>query len=468
MGVSDLVARSDATLVFDDGEEVPASTLFERSRSLLDALRSQGFSPRDRIALHRGNDQEAVELLIAAALGGLTVVAVNTRYSPTEVDDLVTRSGARHPELSSATGVAGDDPALDRLDHPYIIFTTSGTTSKPKMVLHHQRSIVDHAVDVVGSFGYTSDDTVLVALPLCGTFGLTSLMAAIAGNTRVVVHGFDLHATVALTHRETVTTMNGSDDMVHRLLEAGADLSHLRLAGYAQFNAALGDIAERGASHGAVLTGLYGMSEVQALFALRDPTLDVAERSRAGGTLVSKSAGARVVEGELQLHGPSLFAGYLREGGDAIDRDLTDRHLVIDEHGTTWFRTGDLAEMDDEVTFHYISRLGDVLRLGGFLVAPAEITDVLVQAAGVTGAQVVAVERSTGTRPVAFVTLADGKSLQEDALIEHCRASLARYKVPVRVIEVDEFPVTDGPNGVKVRLTELRDQAQSILDGSAS
>ena len=463
-GVADLFAQSSSVLVFDDGTEITAPELVNRARVITAALRAEGFGPGDRVALHRANDCGAVELLLAAALGSMTIVAVNTRYSRDEVDDLTRRSSARHPELTDLThSPVTDNVDLDRLDHPYVIFTTSGTTSKPKMVLHHQRSIVEHALDVVDGFGYCTDDTVLIALPLCGTFGLTSLMAAVAGNARVVVHAFDLDATVALTHRERITTMNGSDDMFHRLLLAGADLASIRLAGYAQFNAALGDIAERASDAGAVLTGLYGMSEVQALFALRDPSLPTEGRSRAGGRLVSPRAGARVVDGELQLRGPSLFAGYLSEGGDVIDHDLTSQHLVTDASGTTWFRTGDLAEMDDAHTFHYVSRLGDVLRLGGFLVAPSEITDVLNDAPNVTGAQVVAVDRASGARPVGFVTLAPGATLDEQSLIDYCATRLARYKVPIRIEAVDAFPVTDGPNGVKIRLTELRDRAAALL-----
>src|SRR5690606_16287881 len=128
----------------------------------------------------------------------------------------------------------------------------------------------------------------------------------------------------------------------------------------------------------ATLTGLYGMSEVQALFALRDPSGDAATRSRAGGTLVSPRAAYRVVDGELQVRGPSLFAGYLAEGGVELDAELTARH-----HDDGWFRTGDLAEAEGPRTFDYVARLGDALRLGGFLVAPAEIEAVLLEIDGV-------------------------------------------------------------------------------------
>jgi fatty-acyl-CoA synthase len=197
------------------------------------------------------------------------------------------------------------------------------------------------------------------------------------------------------------------------------------------------------------------MSEVQALFTLRDPT-GPHHRERAGGTLVSPAAAYRVVDGELQLRGPSLFAGYLAEGGDRIDHELTARHV---DHG--WFRTGDHAEVDDERTFHYVARMGDALRLGGFLVSPAEIESVLVELDAVAAAQVVAVDRPDGARPVAFVVAPGG--LDEAAAIEHCATRLARYKVPVRVIELDVFPTTDGPNGRKIQKTRLRELAREAL-----
>ena len=467
-GVADLFAHSSATLVFDDGEMSCADLLAGADR-VLAALRSRGVDTGDRIALHRGNDRYGVQLLLAAALGGLTVVAVNTRYSPTEVDDLITRSGAVRVDddvlmAADDTAAPGADahPATNRRDAPYVIFTTSGTTSRPKMVLHHQSSIVDHAHDVVAGFGYSPSDTIAVVLPLCGTFGLTGLMAAVAADARVLVADFVVERLVALCDTEQITAMNGSDDMIHRLMNQGADLSSLRCGGFAQFNASLTDICERADHIGATLVGLYGMSEVQALFAVRHPLATSEERARAGGHVVSPAADACIINNELCVRGPSLFAGYLAEGGAKIDDGLTSSHLYHD--GThTWFRTGDLATIDGDRSFEYLSRLGDVLRLGGYLVAPAEIIDVLCTAPGVADAQVVTVARSTGTRPVAFVISDNGHVIDEQAVIEHCAAHLARYKVPVRVVPIDAFPVTDGPNGVKIRLTDLRAHAAQLL-----
>ena len=151
---------------------------------------------------------------------------------------------------------------------------------QPKLVLHRQRSIVDHAFDAAAGFGMTDEDVVLAVMPFGGTFGLTSLTAALAGSCRIVVTNFDAATTGRLIASERVTCVNGSDDMFHRLLEHGADLSSIRLGGYARFNTSLDGVVERAADAGATLTGLYGMSEVQALFSLRDPTGEISDRSR--------------------------------------------------------------------------------------------------------------------------------------------------------------------------------------------
>ena len=161
----------------------------------------------------------------------------------------------------------------------------------------------------------------------------------------------------------------------------------------------------------------------------------------------------------MQLRGPSLFEGYLADGGAEIDRELTDRHF-----DGPWFRTGDIAREDGPKSFEYITRMGDVMRLGGFLVAPTEVESVLLDHPSIDQAQVVAVGLEQGARPVAFVILAEGvDEVDEASVIDHCQATLARFKCPVRVLAIDAFPVTDGPNGVKIQRAELRAQALATL-----
>jgi fatty-acyl-CoA synthase len=232
--------------------------------------------------------------------------------------------------------------------------------------------------------------------------------------------------------------------------------------GYAAFNSALDDIVERAQARGVVLRGLYGMSECMALYSVRPIGASAAERRKGGGKPVSPEARVRVTDpetgaplpvgepGALEVAGPSLFARYDN------DPDATAAAFTADG----FFRTGDLARMEPDGGFEFLGRMGDVLRLGGFLVNPAEIEEHIQAHPSVHAAQVVAVGTPQGMRPVAFVTLA--AACDEAVLLDHCRA-LARYKQPVRVMAVDAFPVTDSANGVKIRRAELRRMAEALV-----
>ncbi len=476
--VLDLLAGSRSSIELDDGV-VTGPELVERGRRVATEWARLGLEPGDRVGLWSPNTSRYLEALAACAAGGYAAVSVNTRWSRDEADTLLHRSGARllrtaeeDRRLDVVDVKTADRPAVGALvlggDQPFVVFTTSGTTSRPKMVLHGQRSIVDHANDAARAFGYGPTDPVLVAMPLCGVFGLTSFTAAVAAGAPVIMPSeIDPVEIAATVERRGVVAMNGSDDLFHRMLATDADLSSIRVGGYARFNTSLDGIVARADARGMTLTGLYGMSEVQALYSLRDPTAPADVRERAGGTAVSTRAEVRVVDDELQLKGPSLFAGYLAEGGSSIDVDLTASNVTADG----WFRTGDAAEVDGDPdpqgrpTFTYKTRMDDVLRLGGFLVAPPEIESVLMSHRGIGAAQVVAVDRPSGARPVAFVIRQPdaADAWDESAVIDHCEAQLARYKVPVRVLVIDEFPTTPSANGTKIQKVKLREMAAATL-----
>ncbi len=265
---------STAQLQFADGHEYSAAELADEGRRVATWLTERGVRHGDRVGIRLPNGPDYVRLLLGCAAGGFVAVCVNVRYSSAEASEVIERTAAHVIELDGgAHGWRVQRPIepIGEPGDPFAVFTTSGTTSRPKLVLHRQQSIADHAQDAAAGFGYGSDDTVLVVMPLGGTFGLTSLMAAVAGGGRVIVADFDVDATARLIAGEQVTCVNGSDDMFHRLLEHGADLASIRLAGYARFNTSLDGIVERAQAAGATLTGLYGMSEVQALFSVRDP-----------------------------------------------------------------------------------------------------------------------------------------------------------------------------------------------------
>ena len=470
-------------------------------------LADLGVGPGDRVALWLPNVPAYPILYFACARLGAIAVAVNTRYRAVEVADIVGRSGAT--VLACAPGFRGidflsilgeiDPAALDRLgavvtvvDMPSIvppaierrrcvpferllsrpplginhaganapcnIFTTSGTTSAPKFVLHRQGAIATHSQQVARTFGFDAADTLTLSImPLCGVFGFNQTMATLAaGRPCVLVESYEIEDIARLIERHRPTTMFGSDDMYARLLElvpGERPFPSIKWAGYANFNAALADIAERAETRGLSLVGLYGMSEVQALYARQPLDAPLARRKLGGGVPVSPLAHARVQDGELECAGPSLMVGYYG------DPPATQRALTADGY----IRTGDLAEADGHGGFTFLSRMGDVLRLSGFLVNPLEIETHLQKLDAIEGCQTVAVARPDGVRAVAFVIVKQGATLDEAAAIAHCRQGLANYKVPVRVLPIDDFPKTPSPNGFKIQRTKLREMAEAAL-----
>jgi fatty-acyl-CoA synthase len=263
---------------------------------------------------------------------------------------------------------------------------------------------------------------------------------------------------------ECITHVNGSDEMLVRLLASRPEprpFPHLRSFGFARFNPALDDLVERAQARGVIACGLYGMSECLAFYALQPLTMSAIERSKGGGGLISPHASVRVCDpetgrvlaagehGELELRGPSLLLEYYGNPQASTEAFTSDG----------WFRSGDLGYLEDDGRFCYLTRIGDVLRLGGFLTSPQEIEAVLEAAPAVAAAQVVGITLNGEPVAVGFVIASREAALDEDALRDWCRARLAGYKVPRRIFSIDEFPTTQSANGTKIQRTRLRQLA---------
>jgi fatty-acyl-CoA synthase len=241
-----------------------------------------------------------------------------------------------------------------------------------------------------------------------------------------------------------------------------------RFFGYAAFAPAYADLPQRAESRGLTLVGLYGMSECHALMARQSESAPLPARALAGGKPVAPKARVRArdpesgaiqphgVAGELEIRAPSVMVGYY--GDDAATR------AAFTDDG--FLRTGDLGHSTEDGGFVFLARLGDAFRLAGFLVSPAEIEDVLQTHPSVAGAQVVGVETPGGTKAFAFVVVAPGEAFDERALIAHCAARIAKFKVPVRVRPIDAFPVTPGANATKIQKAKLRELAAATLVAS--
>ena len=509
---------SGAPALIDRGRSLSFAALADESRRAARGLRSLGVGAGDRVAIWLPNVPAWLATFFACAQLGAIAVSVNTRFRSHELADILRRSRAKvlvfwpgfkgidfagvleacdraaleHLEsivaygetqatpFSGAAGkwtiaytaLVGGAPLAESSAAPRAgcaLFTTSGTTKAPKFVLHDQRTVIAHAADVVRGFGIDASATVLCIPPLCGVFGFNTALAALfAGRPTVTAPAWDPEHAARDIVAHGITHANGTDEAAAQLLGVrDADFTSVRFFGYAAFNPAHADIVQRADARGLKLVGLYGMSEVQALFARQDENGPAAERMLGGGRPVSSLARVRArdpetgkvlehgAQGELEFIAPSSrMVEYL---GDA---EATQRALTEDGY----FRSGDLGYTLADGRFIYLARIGDALRLGGFLVSPAEIEAVVQEAPGVAACQIVGVPRPDGVRPIAFVILKKNAALDEHAVLAFVAARLARYKVPLRVFPIDAFPVTPGANATKIQKGKLRELAVALLN----
>jgi len=509
----------DAVLVDEDG---PLSwrefdLLCRRSARWLAA---QGIGPGDKVAVWLANRREWLALLFGLASLGATLVAINTRYRSAELEYILARSRARMllmqpsfrkidfpavlagiapaalPDLECIALIDADNdrpapvfgrrtvafapdagpdadwaPAAGAADpaRAVILFTTSGTTRGPKLVMHSAATLVVHSRHVAAAYGFgDANARLLAALPLCGVFGLNGVLAALhAGAPIVMMDLFDAPRAARLLHDERITHLFGSDEMLRRIADEAAGprpFPHARVFGFASFSPGAVELADTLQQRGFPLRGLYGSSEVQALFSLQAPDLPVAERALGGGQPAGGQAAqvrardpatgalcAPGQHGELEIRAPGNFIGYL-DNPEATAQALTP---------DGFFRTGDLGYLRPDGSFVYLARMGDTLRLGGYLVDPAEIEHALAALPGVRNAQVVGIAIDGQPRAAAFVIADPG--IAADALLAPLRASLAPFKVPARLWLVDEFPTAASANGFKIQRAKLRQMADERL-----
>lgn len=514
--------RGTAPVLFDRARAVHASALADEAAKLARGLQTLGVRAGDRVAIWMPNATAWLALFLACARLGAIAVSVNTRFRSHEVADIVGRSGAKVLAFWPAfkgidfAGILAqcDTAAFERLesivvyeepgdpdppsallgrrvahyatlaacaphqgesaggDAGCVIFTTSGTTKAPKFVLHDQRTVISHAADVASGFGLDAGSAMFLAPPLCGVFGFCCAMAAlVAGRPLVMRPAWNAAEAAADISTFGVTHLNASDDAVHQLLaqsDAPVPFPTVRFIGYAAFNPALADLVERAGARGLKLVGLYGTSEIQALFARQPEDAPAIERMQGGGRPVSAEARVRVRDpdtGRVLAHGEAGELEFLAPRSRMVEYFGNPEATAAAITPDGWYRSGDLGTTSADGRFTYVARMGDSLRLGGFLVSPAEIEEVVQQVPGVDGCQVIGATHEGQSRAVAFVTLAPGAVLDEVAALAHVGSRLARYKVPARVFPLEAFPVTQGANGVKIQKAKLREMAQERLRG---
>lgn len=523
---SHLERSPDQTILIEHDRSVSYRQFDQQVKACASWLSKQGVQPGDRVAVWLVNRVEWLVLLFALARLGATLVAVNTKYRSHEVHYILSNSQASililqlhflkidfasivqevdastlpHLQKVFVVDATADTPATllgkqpvafpaDLIqaepapltfvepdpDSSAVFFTTSGTTKGPKLVMHTQRTLSTHAGHVATGYELAHPDNKLIAgLPFCGVFGLNSALAAIkAGMPVVIMDFFDVATATTLIQQHNVTHIFGSDEMLRMFVQhlAKGDnpaipFPSLKLFGFASFSPRFVDLANELIPRGFPMRGLYGSSEVHALFSLQKASLPVEDRAQGGGyPAAGPLASLRArdpdtnqlcppgIAGEIEIKSPTLFRGYFN--------NPTATAEAFTEDG--YFKTGDLGYVREDGSFVYQSRMGDTMRIGGFLVDPSEIEHVLAEQPEIKSAQVVGIEIEGKLRPVAFVIKATSEEPSVPSILNNVAAQLAKFKVPARLWFVDEFPATASANGLKFQRVKLREMALGRL-----
>jgi long-chain acyl-CoA synthetase len=326
---------------------------------------------------------------------------------------------------------------------------TSGTTGVPKGAMLTHRNLGANAAQgrawVPGLV--EGEEVVYAVLPMFHAYGLTlCLTFALSIGARLVLFPrFDVDLVLAAMRRTPATFLPAVPPIYQRLAtaaqERGVDLTSIRSAISGAMSLPPETLALWEKVTGGLLVEGYGLTETSPV-AIGNP---IGRDRRPGAIGVPfPSTEIRVVDpdhptvdrppgerGELLIRGPQVFAGYWNKPEETA--------AALLEGG--WLRTGDIVEVDADGFVSIVDRIKEIIITGGFNVMPSEVEAALRHFPGITDAAVVGIPRADGSEDVvAAVTLADGTELDEDAVRQHCRSTVAAYKVPRRVVAVDDLP----------------------------
>jgi len=483
--------------VFGD-DVVTYEAMASRSTALAAGLQERGVGAGDVVGLLSYNCSEFLETIFAANYLGAIAMPINWRLAAPEVRYILDHSEARALVCDASLveladeATKGMDAALLRScvagpgregwtlladlraapsaaprartdgDDVHRLMYTSGTTGRPKGVMITHANLAWKNLAHLVEFGVTSADVGLACGPLyhVGALDLTTTTLIAAGATIILHRAFEAAAVVDEIERSRVTTVWLAPAMVNAIMALPdveqRDLSSVRLVigGGEKMPIPLIERLQR-VFPSAWFADAYGLTETVSGDTFLDRESTVTKLGSVGRPCLyleldiwdehgtSLPPGDR---GEIVLRGPKVFTGYWR------DPDATD---VAFAGG--WFHTGDIGLRDDDGYLYIVDRLKDMIVSGGENIAGSEVERVLYEHGAVLEAAVVGRPHDRwGEVPVAFVVLRPDATATADELVEHCRAELARFKVPKEVFFLDALP--RNPSG-KVLKRELREHA---------
>ena len=458
--------RARAPALAWQGGALTWAQLQEQVLRVARGLAQRGVRRGDVVALQLPNSPEFVICFLAVCRLGAVLCTLHMPYRAAEVESLTRHGGARlavclperremfgdkavcFAELLHAEKLELSHPLPEAAD-PYLLLYTSGTTAAPKGVPHPYRTMLANARLGAPEHGLDSRDRVLSAAPFSHLYGLYSLHCAWAvGACTVLLPAFAPPDLVSVIEGEKPTALWTAPAHMAACRAGGAferrDWSSLKLAIVSGSSAPpelMRFLQERLAP--CAVTQLWGMTELQAGLYTRPgdpPEVSASSSGRPSpGTEVRLSP-----EGEIQVRGVPVFAGYL-------DNEQANREAFTEDG---WFRTGDLGAMDAAGNIAVTGRTKDVINRGGVKFNPAEVEMLLDSHPKILQSAIVPMpDPILGEKACAFVALRTPGELSLEEVVEYLMAkNIAKNKLPEKLVVVAEMPLTPTRKVIKGRL----------------
>ncbi|CCG07715.1 malonate--CoA ligase [Pararhodospirillum photometricum] len=483
-------------LIRPDGRALSYGEAHALAGRLARVLADAGAVVGDRIAVRADKSPEALVLYLACLRGGFVFLPLNTAYTDDELAYLIgdadprvivcrpedlaglTPLGERAGAVVLTLAADGTGSLMERLaqqgevlapaelspDALAAMLYTSGTTGKPKGAMLTQDNLAANGLALIEAWRFCDDDVLLHALPIFHAHGLfvACHTVMLAGGSVLWLPGFDKDTVLDLLPRATV--FMGVPTFYTRLL--GDDrLTAERVAGIRLFVSGSAPLlAETHRAFfertGKAILERYGMTETG--MNTSNPYDGERRPGAVGPALPGVSVrivgedGAALPEGavgDVQVKGRNVMKGYWKLP-EKTREEFTQEG---------WFKTGDVGRLDPDGYLVLVGRAKDLIISGGYNVYPKEVEDVIDALPGVIESAVIGVPHPDfGEVGVVLVTSRGG--IDEAAILAHCKAHLANYKVPKKA-----FFTVDLPRNTmgKVQKALLRERYKGLFMASS-
>ncbi|MGE0881807.1 MAG: AMP-binding protein [Acidimicrobiia bacterium] len=480
---------ADSLAVVDGDLRLTYGEFADRCARLAGGLVAAGIEPGDRVSVLSSNTHMALEAHYGVPMAGGVLNALNTRLSAPELAYIVEHAGSKllivdhelralgqqtlalmsaPPRLVVADGPDDEyaslltaEPHERRVDDEWSLISinyTSGTTGRPKGVMYSHRGARVSSMATVAHCKLDARMNFLWTLPMfhcngwCYTWAVTA-----AGGTHVCLRKVEPAEIWRAIHEDGVTHFNAAPTVLigvgyHADAAPAPNAISVATGGAPPSPTLIARLAELNID----VTHLYGLTETYGPSVLCEwrpqwDSLDAAGKARMKarqGVHMISGTRVRVVDdtgadvaadgntpGEVVLRGDNVMTGYYR------DPEATEK-ASIPGPGGAWFRSGDVGVMHPDGYIELRDRSKDVIISGGENITSIEVEQAIASHAAVLECAVVsAPDDKWGEVPVAFVVLKPGTTASEADIVEHVKASIARYKAPKRVY-FEELPKT--------------------------